>query len=70
MQSSDQDETLSWQAAAVIMIVVTLAALVSRILGSDPFTEIFDLFIVYLPTAVLVGGILYTRSRHLLERTS
>ena len=63
MQLADRDEDLSWLAATIIMIVATLIAITSRPLGIDPFTEVFDLFIVYLPTAALVGGVLYTRFR-------
>ena len=63
MQSADRDENLAWLAATLIMIVVTLTAITSRLLSIDPFTEVFDLFIVYLPTTVLVGGVFYSRFR-------
>ena len=63
LQPADRDENLSWLAATVIMVVATVVAITSRLLSIDPFTEVFDLFIVYLPTAVLVGGVLYGRFR-------
>ena len=63
MQPADRGENFSWLAATIIMIVAMLVAITSRLLSVDPFTQVFDLFIVYLPTAVLVGGVLYSRFR-------
>ena len=60
MESWDRDERLAWIAATVIMVVATSATASSRLLGTDPFTWIFDALIVYVPTAVLVGVILLT----------
>jgi hypothetical protein len=51
----DGDETLSWNAATIIMALATLFTATTRIFGTDPFTEVFDVFIVYLPTSVLVA---------------
>ena len=63
MQSAGRGENLSWIAATIIMIAASLFAITSRLLNIDPFTEVFDLFIVYLPTSVLVGGVVYIRFR-------
>ncbi|MBO0888843.1 hypothetical protein J2P12_07065 [Candidatus Bathyarchaeota archaeon] len=58
MQSHDRDETRSWAASAVIMEIATVFTVTMRILGMDPFTQLFDVFIVYMPTIVLVNSIL------------
>ena len=63
MQADDRDENLSWLAAAIIMSLVTVGTVILRVLGLDPFTDIFDSFIVYLPTAILVGVILVQKLR-------
>lgn len=53
---------LAWRAATIIMVIVTAVTLAFRLLGLGPFTDVFDLFIVYLPTAILVGRVVYRRS--------
>jgi hypothetical protein len=45
------------------MSIVTVGTIILRILGLNPFTDIFDAFIVYLPTAILVGGVLVQRMK-------
>ena len=55
MESGDRDEVLSWRASTVIMAFAASATVASRLLGIDPFTWIFDLLIVYVPTLVLIG---------------
>jgi hypothetical protein len=67
LESPDRDETVAWQAATAIMILVTLVTVAVRVLGVDPFTDIFDFFIVYLPTAILLGRILSLRIKGPLE---
>lgn len=57
MQSGDRDEPVSWLAAFIVMAGATLFTIASRILGFDPFTMVFDVFIVYLPTVVLLIGV-------------
>ncbi|HYY91054.1 MAG TPA: hypothetical protein VE955_03625, partial [Candidatus Dormibacteraeota bacterium] len=59
MQAHDKDETRSWVASALIMEVATAFTVTMRILGVDPFTTLFDVFMVYVPTIVLVNSILY-----------
>jgi hypothetical protein len=41
------------------MEVATAFTVTMRILGVDPFTTLFDVFMVYVPTIVLVNSILY-----------
>ncbi len=70
MERADRDENLSWRAASVIMALATFLTLASRFLGIDPFTDVFDLFIVYLPAAVLVGTLLFLWLKRRRERTA
>ena len=58
LEGDSRDEFISWAAAFSIMAVVTGLTVASRLLGVDPFTQVFDLFIVYLPSAVLFVGTL------------
>jgi hypothetical protein len=55
LQAPERDEILSWRAAATIMVIATILTVTTRLLGLDPFTDVFDIFIVYLPTLILVG---------------
>jgi hypothetical protein len=63
LQTENRDEAISWRVATTIMSLVTVGTIILRILGLDPFTDIFDAFIVYLPTAILVGGVLVQRMK-------
>jgi hypothetical protein len=63
LQSAERDEALAWRAASVIMVLVTVVTFALWILGFGPFTDIFDGFIVYLPTAILVGALIFERLR-------
>ncbi len=63
MEHTNGDESLSWSVATIIMIVAMLFTVTTRVLGFDPFTQVFDLFIVYLPTAVLVGVFVFQKLR-------
>jgi hypothetical protein len=60
---------LAWRAATTIMVVVTIVTVIIRILGLNPFTDIFDLFIVYLPTSILLGTIVFRRLRGSSDQT-
>jgi hypothetical protein len=59
LPAHDTDETRSWAAAAIIMEIATAFTVTMRILGMDPFTTLFDVFIIYVPTIVLVNSILF-----------
>jgi hypothetical protein len=63
LQNSLGDETLAWRAATVVMMFVTALTVALKLLGLGPFTDVFDLFIVYLPTAILMGRIVFQRFR-------
>ncbi len=63
MEPVNRDETLSWRAATVIMTFATLFTVTTRLLDVDPFTIVFDIFIVYIPTTVLFGSLLFLRLR-------
>ena len=52
------------------MVVAATATLASRILGIDPFTWIFDVLIVYVPTLVLVGVALLMMTKRWIELTA
>jgi hypothetical protein len=45
------------------MSLVTVGTIILRILALDPFTDIFDSFIVYMPTAILLGTIFVQKMR-------
>jgi hypothetical protein len=62
LDSADKDERLALRAATIIMVLVTAVTVMARILFMGPFTDLFDLFIVYLPTAVLLGSLVLKRS--------
>jgi hypothetical protein len=40
-----------------------VGTIIIRMLGMDPFTDILDAFIVYLPTAILLGTIFVQKMR-------
>jgi len=68
--AGDRDEILSWRAATIIMLLATAVTLTSRLLGIDPFTWIFDLLIVYIPTIVLVGVALLMLTKRWIRLTA
>ena len=70
MESGDRDEVLSWRASTVIMVLAASATLASRLVGLDPFTWIFDLLIVYIPTMVLVGVALLMMTKRWIRLTA
>jgi hypothetical protein len=63
LDPADNDERLALRAATIIMVLVVAVTVMGRILFMGPFTDLFDLFIVYLPTAVLLGSILQQRPK-------
>lgn len=70
MEPGDRDEAVSWRASTVIMVVAASATLASRLLGTDPFTWIFDVLIVYVPTLVLVGVALLMMTKRWITLTA
>ncbi len=63
MEPVDKDETFSWKAATVIMLLFSLFALTMTLLGMNPFTLLFNAALVYLPTVILLGSILFARTK-------
>lgn len=70
MEADDRDEVLSWRASTAIMVIAAGVTLASRLLGVDPFTWIFDLLIVYIPTIVLVGVALLMMTKRWIRLTA
>ena len=62
MEPVDRDETFSWKAATVIMLLFSLFALTMTVLGMNPFTLLFNVALVYLPTVILLGSTLFERT--------
>jgi hypothetical protein len=69
LQPIEADETLAWRAATIIMIFVTVVTFTLWILGFGPFTDIFDGFIVYIPTAILLGTSIYEKLKRPSDQT-
>ncbi len=63
MEPVDRDETFSWKAATVIMLLFSLFALTMTLLGMNPFTLLFNVALVYLPTVILLGSTLFGRTK-------
>jgi hypothetical protein len=59
----DKDDAFSWTAATVIMVAFSLLALITMVLGMDPFSLLFNVALVYLPTLVLLGSTLLSRGK-------
>jgi hypothetical protein len=62
LEPVDKDEAFSWKAATTIMLVFSLFALTMTILGMNPFTLLFNLALVYLPTIILLGTAVFKRT--------
>jgi len=62
LEPVDRDETFSWKAATVIMLLFSLFALTMTVLGMNPFTLLFNVALVYLPTVILLGSTLFERT--------
>ena len=63
MEPVDKDETFSWKAATIIMLLFSLFALTMTLLGMNPFTLLFNVALVYLPTVILLSSILFGRTK-------
>ncbi len=68
LSSAERDETVSWRAASVIMGLISLYSVSLRVVNffdgqPDLFAWEFEALILYLPTVVLLGVILYGRMK-------
>jgi len=63
LEPVDKDETFSWKAATIIMLLFSLFALTMTLLGMNPFTLLFNVALVYLPTVILLSSILFGRTK-------
>ena len=63
MEPVDKDETFSWNAATVVMLLLSLFALTMTLLAMNPFTLLFNVALVYLPTVILLGSAIFERTR-------
>jgi isoprenylcysteine carboxyl methyltransferase (ICMT) family protein YpbQ len=63
LEPVDRDEAFSWNAATVIMLLFSLFALTMTLLGINPFTLLFNVALVYLPTAILLGSTLFKTTK-------
>jgi hypothetical protein len=62
LQPVDKDETFSWKAATIIMLLFSLFALTMTLLGMNPFTLLFNVALVYFPTVILLGTAVFKRT--------
>ena len=63
LEHVDRDEGFSWNAATVIMLLYCLFALTMTLLALNPFTLLFNVALVYLPTVILLGSAIFGRTR-------
>ena len=63
MEPVDKDETFSWNAATIIMLLFSLFALTMTLLAMNPFTLLFNVALVYLPTVILLGSAIIERNK-------
>jgi len=63
LEPVEKAESFSWNAATVIMLLFSLLALTMTVLGMNPFTLLFNVSLVYLPTVILLGSGIFERSK-------
>jgi hypothetical protein len=63
LEPVDKDEKFSWSAATVIMLLFALFALTMTLLAMNPFTLLFNVALVYLPTVILLGSAFFERNK-------
>jgi hypothetical protein len=63
LEPVDKDEKFSWSAATVIMVLFALFAFTMTLLAMNPFTLLFNVALVYLPTVILLGSAVIERNR-------
>jgi hypothetical protein len=66
LEPVDKDEAFSWKVATVMMVLFSFLALITTLLGTDPFSLLFNVALVYVPTVILVGSTLFDRSKRAL----
>jgi len=63
LEPVDKDEKISWNAATVIMLLFSLFAVTMTLLAINPFTLLFNVALVYLPTVILLGSAIIERNK-------
>jgi hypothetical protein len=63
LEPVDKGETFSWNAATIIMLLFSLFALTMTVLAMNPFTLLFNVSLVYLPTVILLGSAILERNK-------
>jgi hypothetical protein len=63
LEPVDKDEKFSWNAATVIMLLFSLFALTMTLVAMNPFTLLFNVALVYLPTVILLGSAIIERNK-------
>jgi hypothetical protein len=63
LEPIDRDETFSWNAATIIMLIFSLFAVTMTVLAMNPFTLLFNVALVYLPAIILVGSAIFKRNK-------
>jgi len=64
LEPVDKDDAFSWKAATIIMLLFSLLALTMTLLGMNPFSLLFNVALVYLPTVILLGSTVFERTKH------
>jgi len=64
LEPVDKDDAFSWKAATIIMLLFSLLALTMTLLGMNPFSLMFNVALVYLPTVILLGSTVFKRTKH------
>jgi hypothetical protein len=65
LEPVDKDEKFSWNAATIIMLLFSLFAVTMTLLAMNPFTLLFNVALVYLPTVILLGSAIIERNKRL-----
>jgi hypothetical protein len=63
LEPVDKDEKFSWNVATVIMLLFSLFALTMTLMAMNPFTLLFNVALVYLPTVILLGSAILERNK-------
>jgi hypothetical protein len=63
LEPVDKDEKFSWNAATVIMLLFSLFALTMTLMAMNPFTLLFNVALVYLPTVILLSSAILERNK-------
>jgi hypothetical protein len=63
LEPVDKDEKFSWNVATVIMLLFSLFALTMTLMAMNPFTLLFNVALVYLPTVILLSSAILERNK-------